>query len=514
MIMKTKYILKGIIATLLLTFFVSSCENYNEELLDGIGAHSEFSPIGLKAIIRNQTTVELNWTVSEDADHYVVEFSADDPNFNTIFKTVEATGAELPLLVPLEGETLYSIRVKAVSSTGLDDSKWSVTTAQTLSEQIFFPLQPEDVEGNQATFKWPANSNVTQIVITPGDITHEITPQEKIDGMATVTGLTGDTDYTAVLLNNTKTRGTLTFTTGVDVSTGTLVSPTDDLFQMVANAAPGSILILEAGDYTAQTGIISLNKSITIRGLKKYNKPLLKVSFSIKAGTVDVALWDLDLTGSTPTVVDVVRYSEAGDYGSLLIRGCNIHNYDRSLVAGNVVAKVVAVTIDNCIVTNVITNGGDLIDFRATYVGAINVTNSTFNNCAATRDFFRVDAGSLTGTGLTTNVVLDSCTLYAVSNTATKRILYVRFNANAIIVRNNLFADTVAIYSNQSTTSAPTFLNNNYFNAEGLHTTNPVFDGTTNFTTLNPQFANTATGDFTLGNQNLIDNNIGDPRWR
>ncbi len=61
--MKTKYVFRGLITLLLLAIAVSSCESYNEELLNGIGNSREFSPIGLKATIRNQTTVELNWTV-------------------------------------------------------------------------------------------------------------------------------------------------------------------------------------------------------------------------------------------------------------------------------------------------------------------------------------------------------------------------------------------------------------------------------------------------------------------
>ena len=140
--------------------------------------------------------------------------------------------------------------------------------------------------------------------------------------------------------------------------------------------------------------------------------------------------------------------------------------------------------------------------------------NSTFNNCAPDRDFFRIDAGTLSGTGLTTKILVDSSTFYKVSNTSGKRFLYVRFNANILTVRNSLFAETVAIYSNQTTTSDPSFLKNNYFNATGLHTTNIKYDNSTSYTTINPGFENAATGNFKITNQALIDNKIGDPQWR
>lgn len=515
--MKTKYILKRLLFTLFLTITISGCDGYDEDVIDELLVNREFAPVGLTAKVRNQTTVELNWTVKDNVDHYVVEFSADDPNFTTIFKTIEVQADELPIQVALEGETVYSIRVKAVSSTGLEDSKWAVGTAITLTEQLMLPTEAGDIKALEATFRWVPNSNVTQIVINPGAITHVITPDEKTAGIAIVTGLTSETSYTAQLMNNTKIRGTAVFTTGIDVGDNTLVTVNDDLFQMIADAAPGDILLLEAGDYTAQTGTINLNKSITIQGLRSYDKPLLKVNFQLNAGVVDVSLIDLDLVGDGTNLSDVVRYTEAGNFNSLLISGCNIHDFARSFIAGNVTGAIVnSITVENCIVTNILTGGGDFIDFRNSDALNIIVKTSTFNNCAPGRDFFRLDAaGTSNNTGLTINVLLEYCTLIGVSNTD-DRILYVRFNAHAITVRNNLFASTTAYYSNQSSTSQATvFLNNNYYNAPGFFdSTKLLFDGSGTHTALDPGFENAATGNFKISNQTLLDNQVGDPRWR
>lgn len=522
MFMKTKYILKGLIAALLLVFAVSGCESYNEGLLDGIGATREFSPLGLTAKVKNQTTVELNWTAKENADHYMVEFSADDPEFKTIFKTVNVTAAELPVQVPLEGETTYSIRVKAVSGAGLEDSKWSTITATTLSEQIFFPVQDVDIEGKSITLRWTPNSNVTQITVAPGDVTHTITPAEKTAGVAIVTGLTGETGYTATLLNGAKKRGVVTFTTGIDVTTGIVVTPEDDLIAKIAAAPAGSKLFLMPGDYSA-TGDIVLTKPITIRGVKSYSKPFLNVTFTAAAGATAVSLIDLDLDGTGITNASVITITGASTvYGDILVKGCRIHDYTRALISANATsAKVKSFTIDNSIVQNVNTNvGADFIDFRNTYVADIIVKNSTFNTCSTSRDFVRVDAGSFNGTGLTTNVLIDSCTLYKVSDitvaagTAGKRILYVRFNDNASIVRNTLITETSALYTNQPLTKAPTYTKNYYFNAPGFMDAavkDNKIDATA--TVANPQFANAAAGDFTIKNGTLLDNKVGDPRW-
>jgi hypothetical protein len=59
-------------------------------------------------------------------------------------------------------------------------------------------------------------------------------------------------------------------TTGIDIGAGILVTTEDDLFQMIADAEAGAILVLEPGDYTEQTGTITLDKSITIRGLRSF----------------------------------------------------------------------------------------------------------------------------------------------------------------------------------------------------------------------------------------------------
>lgn len=522
--MKLKYIIKGIIATILLTIAITSCDNYNEELLDGLGNSREFSPIELKATIRNRTSVELNWTARENVDHYVVEFSADDTAFTTITKTLEVTSDQLPLLVPLEGEILYSIRVKAVTS-GIADSKWSVTTANTLSEQLFLPVIDGDIRATEATLRWIPNSPVTEIIITPGAIKHTITPAEKTNGVAIITGLTGETIYTADLMDGIKRRGSQIFTTGLDIGNGILVTPNDDLFEKIAIAEDGAVLVLEPGDYTKQVDqvigskSIALYKSITIRGLRSYNKPKLNHSFSIKSGAVNVSLIDLDLNGTGLADAYFMTIADANTtYGDISISGCNVYNFDKALIYGSVsMSKLKSFSVDNSVITKVNTTASaDFVDFRTTYVENITLKNSTFDSCSTGRDFVRADAAAgLTGTGLTTNVLIESCTLYKVSNTsAPKRILYVRFASNTSTVRNTLITDTSAIYTNQAATTVPIYTKNYYFNAPSfmdstIANNKPDASGTV----ADPQFTDAATGNFTLQNQTLIDNKIGDPRW-
>lgn len=506
-----------LVLVFLLTF--SGCER-QEDLIEDLQISREFAPINLRSIIRNQTTVELSWTnVDENVDPlYLVEFSEDE-QFSSIFESVTVSSNEVPVQVSLIGETLYYIRVKAISTRGLGDSTYAYVTAQTLTEQLFLPQEPGDIQSNEATLRWQPNNLVTHLLITPGDIVYNISSQEMMEGIATVSGLVGETTYTAQLLYNTAIRGITTFETEVDTSTGTLVTPTDDLFQIIANASPGDSIILESGDYTSQTGTITLDKPITIRGALSYDKPLLKVSFSLITGATDVSLIDLDLTGDVATdLTDMLRYTDVGTYDSLLVSGCNVHDYNRSFIAGNVTsATIQSVTVEDCIVTNVLTSGGDFFDFRNSNVLNVNFNTSTFNNCAPGRDFFRLDdAGDLTQTGLTINILLQNCTIYACSNSSSRRLCYIRFQDNDIISQNNIIAETLSEgYSDQSRTDETiTFAFNNYFNADGFfNSLQTRFDNSTTFTTLDPGFVDAANGDFTVTTQSLIDNNVGDPRW-
>ncbi|WP_431242935.1 DUF4957 domain-containing protein [Flavobacterium sp. P21] len=465
--MKTKYIIKGAIAALVLALTFSSCETFHDEVIDTLDVNRAFSPIELKATVRNETSVELNWTVKPDADHYVVQFSADDPEFKTIYKTINVAPSELPVKVQLEGETVYSIRVKAVSSTGLEDSKWSVTTATTLSERLFVsPVPASDIEATQVTLRWVPNSNVTQITVEPGGISQSITAAEKTAGVAVVKGLTGETKYTATLLNGTKKRGTATFTTGIDIGTGILVKAEDNnLIQKITDSPTGSVLVLMPGDYTAQTGLVAINKTITIRGLKTENKPKLKLNFTLAnnpanaSEVVNFSLIDVDMSGSGLTGVAIAISTAAPtQLGDVLISNSNVHDFPSQLMYGNATAKLKSFTVDGSTIKNVNTAGSaDFVDFRATFVANVSLTKSTFDTCSS-RDFVRLDAvlpanGGFSGTGLTSNVLIDQCTIYTPTLPLASRILYLRFVSNNSIVRNTLFAVGSAVYTNSTATA-------------------------------------------------------------
>lgn len=527
--MKNKIRNTGVILSFI-ALILAGCKDNIAPVIEQLNFSRVFTPLNLDVIIRNKTTAEISWDTRSDATSYTVEISADSLVFGNIVQTVTVAPDQIPYSTLLDGQTLYSVRVKGVSSKGIADSKWTEMTFKTDAENIFAPLSAENVKATSVTLNWPAGSDVTNFLVVPGNVNRPVTADEKAAGQATITGLTGETAYTVYLYRGTAQRGKVEFTTLIDIGNATAVHPEDDLNAVITAAADGASLVLFPGDYKVYSGIISLNKSISIKGLYPYNKPIVHVEFDLADGVQNVEIKDLEMYGvytdvATQTEVKLgyaFRHMTTGvSYGALSITGCNIHDYDKSIFSGSssVVSTIGSISMDNCLVTNIMTNSADCIDFRGGYVANLSLTNSTFANCAPARDFVRLDDSSASFPGKVSNVLIDHCTLYAVSNKTSSRILYVRFVDNSLKVTNTIIAATAGYYTNQAKTSQPECSMNNYFNAPafvpgGTDTAGAKFDLSGNFTQLDPGFGNPANGNFTLTNQTLIDNKIGDPRWR
>lgn len=507
----------------LFTLILSSCKEV-DPIIDSLTYDRVFTPIGLEVRIRNKTTAEFTWTIKNDADYYVLEISEGIMDFGTIVKTATIHPDEIPYQVTLDGETQYSARLKGMSDTGTGDSKWTMASFKTDPENIFTAVAGEDIKATSVTLRWPAGSEVTHFKISPGDVQRNISDPEKAAGVATITGLTGETDYTVTLYKGTKQRGQVSFTTLIDIGDATAVHPEDDLNAVIAAADPGDVLVLFPGNYTTFRGDLSLDKSITIKGLLPYNKPVINIRFVLNSGVGDFMIKDVELVGTyddgSQTILSQAIQCNSGTYdiNSIIIEGSIVRDYNQALIyGGSAKLKLQTLTINDCVMSNIVNDGGDFIDFRSGHVSNLSVTNSTFNKVAARpRDFIRMDAASgISGTGLTCNILIDHCTFYSVSNS--RRILYVRFVSNASTVTNNIFAGPegyTGYYSNQAATTDPACSNNNYFNAPAFYTGSLKLDKSSSYTTLDPGFINAESGDFKITNQALIDNNIGDPRWR
>lgn len=529
-------IIKNIIIVIgLASVLLVGCKDDITPIIEELDFNRVFTPTEVTVRIRNMTTAELSWEVRPDASSYVVEFSEDSLEFVNIVATETVLPNEIPFSYRLAGETQYSARIKGVTEGGIEESKWAAIVFRTDAENILYPLEDGDVQAKSAVVKWPAGEEATHFVINPGNVNRPITAQEIAAGEANITDLTGETEYNVKMLENDKQRGEVTFTTLVDLEGVIQVRPEDDLNAVITTAEDGAELILYPGEYTVFQGDIVINKSISIKGLYPYDKPKINIQFLIETGAGDISVADVEMigeyvdatTGGEELISYAFKFNSTDDaaFGNLIIKGCNIHNYEKSLLAGSSnVFSVESVLVDDCIVSNVITDGGDFIDFRASYVGKLTVSNSTFYKVATenTRDFIRMD-GSTKGNTYddgtrTPEIIVTNCTMNNVMNSGSsmKRFFYVRWSQHTIESKNNLFTDMgISVYTNQSLTLQPECSFNNYFNADGYFTEVPEIktDNSNNYTMVDPGFVDAANGDFTVTNQTVLDNFVGDPRW-
>ena len=507
----------ALISFLAVLLFNFSCTDDRSEELTSIDYERLFSPIKIEAFVINRTDARLSWVINKDVESYSLEVFADDSLIfaGTPVRTYEGvTGDQLPFYIrELDGETRYSVRIKSVAS-GKTESKWSGVTFKTGTENIFLPFQDGDVKATSVTLRWSPGKALTAIMLEPGGIQHTVTADEIAAGSATIEGLTAETSYTAILKNGTKTRGILEFMTLVDIGNAIAVHPEDDFISLLAAANDGDAFALFPGTYGSASKF-SVNKSIEIKGVYPYNKPVLNGYISLEDGAA-LLLKDitLDGTGLADGNQSVVFNTAGVNYGDLRIDGCEIRNYVKGLYYLNVAAVVESITINNCLIYNIECSGGDFMDSRAGAIKTLTLSNTTVYNSVLARDLIRYDDKSSSFPGITSKIFVNHNTLYGVANGG-KRLLYVRFKGTEISFTNNIVAETTAIFSNQSSTAIPVFGNNNYFNAPGLFTggstSSLIFDDSAS--SENPGFVNVTNGDFTVTNELLKAKGTGDPRW-
>lgn len=480
-----------------------------------------FSPTDLEAIVVEKTGVRLNWRAVSNASSYSIEIFENAEFTGTAVRTIgNVMYSQLPYTVPgLSGETPYWVRVKAIGE-GVDESKWISTTFKTDAEQIFANVNLKVLTSTSVTLNWPAGSTATAISITPGNITHTLTSGELAAGQAVIEGLLPETDYTAKLTSGTKTRGTRTFTTLMDLSKVTTVSPGDDLAAIIAKANPGETIALFPGTYNIKANV-TVSKSISIRGTNPANKPVINGAIFKIRELAGLNLRDLVLDGAdAPEGNQAIIYDQdntTGVYGALLVQDCEITKYVKGVLYGNVKARVGSATIRGNIISEIKGVSGDIFDFRNTLAETFLFENNTaYNTTETQRDFFRMDSeGSTNFPGIKSVITIRANTFYNVINKAAGRMLYIRLASHEIHFTKNIIAKTVGYYSKESPTIA-TMANNNYFEAPNFtaSTTAAATNDKGTFTTKDPKFASPSTGNFTISDLDLKANGIGDPRWR
>jgi len=508
--------IKRFIYMLTLILTVSSCKDDILPEMTDLQVSRLFSPVDLQAQIMNQTAVRLTWKAVDQADTYTIQFFLnEDADFSgEPVKTVsDITFDQVPYTVPgFDGETEYAVRVQAVGQQ-ITESKWVSTTFKTDPEQIFQEINPDELTATQVTLHWPAGETATEIRITPGNIVHSLSAAEITAGEATLTELMSETAYVAKLMNGNKTRGTMAFTTLIDLGDAIPVYPEDDLTSILEGAQDGDVFALLPGEYPTQD--ITISKTIAIKGAKPADQPVLKGTIlRIKDGAgLELSHLILDGTDSKDGNQTLIYDMDlpAGTYGALSVENCSISNYGKGVLYVNKKSLIESVTFKGNTISNIVGNGGDGIDFRNGLAKTFTFTNNTVYNSTKDRDFFRMDAGGSTNfPGQNSVITITNNTFNEVcSGSSSRRMLYIRLAMHQITFSKNIVANMQGIYTNQSSTNIVTMSKNNYFNAANLAENDPFDD----FTTLDPGFKDASQGDFTVSNLDLKLAGIGDPRW-
>lgn len=500
----------------------SGCTDDIDPEITSLEVSRLFSPVDLEARVVNQTSVRLVWNEVKKAQHYNIEVhqNATENYSGTPFKSV--TGVlfdQLPYIIPgFAGETTYSVRVQAVGE-GISDSKWTSTTFTTSAEQILFPVNPDEVTATGVTIRWPAGETATTITFNPGNIVHTVTSGEIAAGVAVVSGLESETSYTARLMNGTATRGIVTFTTLIDLGGANPIYPEDDLRGILDAAEEGAAFVIFPGEYIL--GSYAITKSVKLSGYRPNEKPVIYGQLSCGAAVASIELKDLDFRGNEDpaTLLGQFFNTTSGCNLTLLsIDGCEISHYANNFIYNNAAGTYGTISIRNSYVYNIVGGGGDGIDFRGGVISTLFVENTTFAN--GFRNFLRMQVAC--------DVTFKNCTFYkvAIVNNSNNNGLF-RMNkpeGRSFNVSNCLFVATgvenpaspqVGNFCRQDSymVESPVYLKNNIFGCHnllvGLYTSAAQISATE----LDPGFVNPDNGNFTVTNEDLKFQGIGDPRW-
>lgn len=494
-----------------------ACEDDIDPVIEELSTSRTFAPVGLEARVRNQVDIELSWTAEDDVDQYIVEFFQDSLRFSgdpisTAVVDDFAPEGRVSYTESFSGETVYSARVRAVRE-GLEESNWATVAVRTDAEQIFQPIIGENIQDTYATVQWTAGSDVTHLLIVPGNTLVQISDAQRTAGEATIQGLAGATDYMVTLYNGTKKRGTISFSTLKEAN----VTANDDLSAAIDAAAEGATLVLAAGTY--QLGGKTLTKSITIEGQKFYDMPVIVGQFACESAVSSVTLRYLDMRGEGDYGQMFNAASSACNLSALTIEGSEISGYDNNIIYSNSDGTYGDITILDTYIHDIPGGGGDGFDFRGGVVGSLTVENSTIANGIRTLLRMQVPA----------DVAFKNCTFYRAciaDNSNNRGFFRMSGGGNSLEVSKCLFVETGvegsggAIYGNWSRAGdiseevALTYRDNYYFNTIGLWEGEYLDPSEVDASEADPGLVDPASGDFTITNQNLIDDAVGPARWR
>lgn len=543
-----KNIISLLFALLSCTLMVSCDDEINDWGVDS--SHDRlFRPLAFESKSVKATAVEISYNKVVNASVYIFEFSEDSLQFNHIVRTDTILADTLTVYSDdsnqtkveyrtwfnnLKGVTKYSVRMKAISR-ALIESGYVSFFFETPKEQIFTSNVPEI---DKVTLYWTPVNELTEFVVwernsSTGELIMETErrinlQEEGVDlsaGMYVLEGLKGGTPYTLYAFNGENKRGEVSFrTSGIPNSVALTITPDTpinaELRRCAEEGATSLTLIFEGGQTYNYIGIKE-NESdpdgiIIPGGIENLafagtlsatgELPLLKLgAVSLNEIVQSVSFDKLALDGE---LNNYLFSFGANQFKTISFTGCNISNYNRSVVRCTTSGvKLDAVVFNNCIIDHVSNNGYALIVANPADLGTVTVSNCTF-----------IEMGSLIDArGAVDDITFDKCTIY---NNEFGASNFFRFQTqpteiavtNLIIAGPNKSTELGCGYSNYKYLDFATC----YLTSEvKLNTSRPFANINTFSGTAEDLFTDPVNGDFHFkpGVKFPGEGVAGDPRW-
>lgn len=490
---------------------------------------------------------------------YTLELSKDSLfTYIDYTKIADTTGAVI-LDPDIALNTRYFYRVKVNEYKGAAPSMYlnSLTAFRLTGQQYFRVIRDFEITENTALFHWYQNTNtadLTKMVLTPGtpnptQITVEISSADIASGMKNITGLAPDTKYTVQLFAGSKSKGILNITTAKPVVYTIVLSPTDNLANVITAALDGDVIGLNPGTYNLSGITYITQKSITIRSVSNdpSNTVVKTREINVVGDSSGVLLAGINFDGNYTGTTNGTQFMQLlgsqavngskANFRSVKIENCYIHNFNRCVIRGNAAAAANDHTIKNITINgsfiydiDKLNSGGYYtFSFEKLQLNTFSITKSTLYNLG--QGLINMST-VLAAPVFTPNVTLDYLT-YNNNGGGSGKYAFIDASSNKIIFKftNSIVANTPISGSLQATAfrasasgNVLSFSNNNYFklsvapggaalNLTGLAQANDISidlgwtSSTTNFKLVElPEFTK-------VFSASISGSTIGDPRW-
>lgn len=508
---------------------MAACEDVDDPITSVDYARA-FSPSQVKANVQSRTSLRLTWEQKGDVDSYTVEVATDSVNFESTKVVSESGITESPYIkAGFDGDTKYYGRIMAINE-GQISSVWMYFSFKTATEQIIIAGEDDDVTAKTVIVRWPAGSEVTHITYTakggePQD--YQLSDSEKAEGVAQLTGLTPETEYSIVLYKGDKVRGSMTATTLVDFGDSCPVYAGDDLIEKLNDTSYESYIIVDEAEFVI--GDYTMTRPLTISGFKPSARPTISGRFNSATEGVTLTLNNVIMNGTYIATNEegveaqsvqgqLFEAKGAVSIPAITLNGCLIRKYQKNFIYNNAKALFGTITITNCVVDSIPGDGGDFFDFRGGELAELNVSNSTFMNGA--RAFLRIQVAA--------DVKFTNCTFFRIcsfDNSNNSGVVRMK-NGGKISFEKCVFdqigtPDGTTFYAapegswakTGNITAEESYLGNTYSNSTNLWADGTFYTSApSGFSENDPKVKDAASGDLTITNIDFPQG-VGDPRW-